>query len=123
MELEKIKEIIEKARAAAKTEEFSQLVDHFEAFVLLFNQKDEAQGNPEFLLRLDDSHRKFWGTFEKVSASFGLTPEAFKAYFKNPSNFSPQQWDQMQTIQREIAGEKIVASSPKKLKNNKKMRV
>lgn len=124
MELDKIKEIIENARAAAKNEEFRQLVDRFEAFILLYDQKEKAQEDPNFRMKLDDSCRQFWNAFEKVSASFGLTPDAFKAFFENPANFSPQQWSQMQTIKQQFTAEKIAPSSPKKLrKTHKKLRI
>lgn len=124
MELEKIKELINNARTAAKTEEFRQFIDRFETFVLLYNQKDKSSKNPEYMMKLHDSYRAFWNDFEKISARFGLTPDTFQAFFENPSNFSPEQWNHIQTVKQQITEGKTKPSFPKKLrKNNKKMRI
>lgn len=117
MEFEKIKELIQKARLAAKTDDFRELVDSFEGFVDLYNQKERATEDLDFRMKLDESHRKFWSHFEKVSAMFGLNPETMRDYFENSKNFSPAQWEQMQNTKR-IVEEQSAPSSPSKLRKN-----
>ena len=124
-----MKELIRNAREAAKAPEFLHLVDSFEKFSELFSQKErareDAQESARFLQQLDDAHKNFWLSFEKVSSHLGITPELMKAYFENPNNFSPELWQDANSIKQEIFEEKsAIAASPKKLKkNNRKMRI
>ena len=123
MEKEQIKELIQRARLSAQNEGVQELVNHFEVFFDLFSEKEKEEKNPDFMLKLDNSYRKFWDSFEKVAEQFGFTTDSLQAYFSNPSNFSPEQWRQMQAAQETVAAQKAPRSFPKRAHNPQKVRI
>lgn len=126
MDLEKIRELISKSKAFAANDSCRQLVDQFEEFVELYHQKERFQGDVQYLKKLDESHKKFWDSFEKVASSFGLTGTDVRAFIENANNFSPQQWQYLQALKQQIMGEPSATPthSVKKLKKTKnKLRV
>ena len=120
MKIEKIKDLIQQARGAAKTEEFHQLVDHFEEFVDLFNERENHLGDIEHVKRMIAAQTRFWASFGKMAENFGLTPELMKQYFETPENFSPAEWQTIETIQKEVlSDEEPAPKKGKKMKRSK----
>lgn len=86
MELDQLRQLIERAKASARDEECLQLVDYFEEFIELRHKgRQMPAGDEQFQRQLEASHHKFWTAFSKTAARFGVGTDAIKAYFENPN--------------------------------------
>ena len=128
MDLEKVRELIKKGSRFASTDKAClELAECFGEFTDLYNQREEHQGSPEFLQKMRDAYMKFMVLFKKVSGQFGLSVDELMEHFRNPANFSAEEWRQMQALKQRL-GAGVPAASPSKTvrkprNNNKKLRI
>lgn len=104
MDFEKIREVVQKAKEGAPNKESALLVEGFEEFLAMYEIQKGIQDPREKLIhaeKLDASRNKVWALLEQTAASFGLNMEQFQRYMDNASNFSPQQWQAMETFKEE----------------------
>lgn len=114
MELEKLRELIEKTKSF-KNPACLELADCFEVFVELLQQQQSGIKDPTFTERLNTCMKQFWGSFDRAAESLGVSPDELKSNMNNPEYFAPGQWNQIQALKRQISGEE-----PKFKKSNKK---
>ncbi|MBI5272962.1 MAG: hypothetical protein HY861_03155 [Chlamydiia bacterium] len=114
MDTEKVLEILKKAKETAPNGKMYALVESFEEFLSLYNQKDTMIfQEPGFFGKLQDSYKRLWETFEQTAMSYGLSVKLLKEYFSDSRNFTGQQWREMQALKQEIVGEeKVGAQAP-----------
>ncbi len=133
--MKNLRNIIETVRAAKETApsyETHELAEHFEEFLTLYQDKDSFDTNPDYRSKLTRSYKQVWNGLEKLALSFGLSIDQIRAYFENQSNFTPQQWANIQSVKQEVDSQMKEDETPtlspsKKLKKLKhkslKMRI
>ena len=86
-----VKEVIRKARQAAKTPHELVLPDCFEEYLELLEMRGQA--SPEERLeiepRLEQSRLALKEAAEKVALSYGVGPSQMVAFFSNPTHAGP----------------------------------
>ncbi len=115
MEKERIKDLIQKAKAAATDNVGMQLVESFEEFIDLYHDQENYAGDAEFARRLEESHNKFWASFNKAARSYGITREFLEEHLRR--NPVPQQ------LMQPIVAQETIPSEKKLRKNGKKVRI
>jgi hypothetical protein len=124
MNIEQIKEIILQAARASSRPELKRMAQSFEVFIDLYASRGQRHANTEaFFEKLNNSYRDMWQAFEEASTAFGLSGAMIQQYFMNPSNFTPEQWQTMESLKQEISSEvqepNNRGSAQKKLKKHK----
>jgi hypothetical protein len=125
MSFEKIKEIIKRTKEAAPNPETVQLAESFEEFILLYDARVEVKTPADWVIytkRLQEGRAQVLAQLEKTAASLGLTVEQMQSYLANPTNFSHEQWMEMQGVREaQQLGAKVEhpIASHKKLRNKK----
>ena len=107
MDTKNIKELINKARSSSHPEEVQVLLNDFEAFADLYNQKDQAADPEAFKEQVFSARDQFLASFNKIAESFGMTPETILNYYENPNNFSNEEWEKLQEIKEEMNTPKV----------------
>lgn len=118
MELEKLRELIEKTKSF-KNPACLELADHFEVFVELLQQQRSGILDPTFTERFNTCMKQFWGSFDRAAESLGFSPDELKSNMNNPEYFAPGQWNEIQALKRQISGDK----EPKLKKAKKRVRI
>ena len=126
MKIEHIIEIIKQAKKGAKHPDVIRLVDAFEEFLALYVQKDQ-EDTQEFRETLDSSYKNMWQAFDQAAALYGLTGGMIQQYVTTRDNFTADEWQSMETLQKEmgsISANRIPArSKAKKIRKKKGLRI
>ncbi len=122
MELEKLREQIEKTKGFQANPACRELAECFEEFVFLHQMQKEGIAEPEYFERFEKCLVKFWDSFDKAAASLGISADLIKSNLNNPAFFTPDQWKNVQALRSEITG---VEETPrrKKMKKSKNLRI
>ncbi|MGB7978567.1 MAG: hypothetical protein WCF19_05350 [Chlamydiales bacterium] len=124
MELERLREIIEKTKSFKTNPACMELAEHFEAMAQLYYEQKEGTVNGDYFERFGSRCQQFWASFDRVVESLGYSPEVLKSNLNNKDFFHPDQWRAMQAVKCEITGEKPVEAEPKRSKRrNKNVRI
>lgn len=128
MDLVKLKELINKSVALVGGMPSQQVARHFEEFVNLYAEKDNHQGDPVFTKKLSTAFHQFYISFHALAKQYGFTPATLKAHFENPANFTPAQWNHIQSIKEQVGVKDApVQTQPPKRRaknlKNKEMRI
>lgn len=122
MNLEQLKEILQHTRR--QSPEFSSLADAFDGFLELYLiRNQEHRDAKKFQENLRDSFKILWDTFERAAASKGLNANEINQHFANPSNFTPEQWQEIQTVKADLQHLEISKGSKKNKKQKKNVRI
>jgi len=122
MNLEQLKEILEHTRR--QSPELSSLADAFDGFLELYLiRNQEHRDQKKFQEHLRDSFRILWDTFDRVAASKGLNANEMSQHLANPSNFTPEQWQEIQTVKEDFQHLEIPKGSKRHNKQKKNVRI
>jgi hypothetical protein len=111
--MEKVRELIQKAKAFSSHREGKELAESFEEFFELYSIREDHHNDPEFAVRLEESHKKFWASFDKAASYFEIDQEFLKQHICNHPT--------TQTCHQEPT--KNTASHKKLKTNNKRVRI
>jgi hypothetical protein len=114
MNKEQTKELINLAKSLATTEELKSLINDLEGFVNLQSEESPSLNSEETKKKWLDAREKLWSSFEKITAQYGITPELIRQQLENPTLFSPEQTETLQTL-KQGTSEKAMKKSPEKL--------
>ncbi|HSX13898.1 MAG TPA: hypothetical protein VLE96_05715 [Chlamydiales bacterium] len=97
MNKENIKALINQLKGHAITSELETLLLHFESFIKLSEKNDGSEIQQD----LEQAREQCFTSIEKVLNSFGFTPEMMQQHFENPSNFSAEEWQNVEEMKEE----------------------
>lgn len=125
MELEKLRELIESTKAFQANPACKKLADTFEEFIELFELQKEGPIDQEFTDRMDACLNQFWVSFDEAAVSLGISPDVIKQNMDNPEFFTPDQWASVQSLRKEVVGERSEPreATRKSKKRNKNVRI
>lgn len=122
MDLDKVKELIKKGSRFASTDKAClELAERFGEFTDLYNRREEHLGDTEYLHKMRDAYVRFALLFKQISGNFGFSVDELVEHFRNPANFSQEEWEKMQDLKQRL-GVGVLAASPNKDKTVKKPR-
>ena len=74
MDIEKIRELIKRARSSAKNQESRELVGYFEDFIELRHMGGPLAANDaQYRQKIFDAHRRFWSAFLMTAKRNGVS--------------------------------------------------
>jgi hypothetical protein len=124
MNMEKMKELLKKAKETAVRAETRELAESFEEFLDLYTLRNDPESKgPEFSQKLLDCHHKLWEKFENTAKMLGMTPQALKDHVQNPTNFSLKEWRALEDVKQDLATKSEVATKTRKQKLNTKVKI
>lgn len=132
MNIEQLKSIISQARQKAAGPEVVRMIDALEAFIDLYFQRDQPHANSRaFVEKLHTSYRDMWDAFNSAAEGFGLTGEMVHQRLMNPSDFTPEQWQMLESLKQDIGSigkpstsQDVSKKAPvRKLRKHKKVRI
>ena len=123
MNTENIKELLNQAKQAATTDEAKALVNDLEGLIDLLHQKDTVSETEEFYQNVKNAQNRFLISLGKAASSLGLGTSMNEDLFKKPEDYSPEQLEKIQEMQRKLEEPVSTGSSMQKLKNHHKVRI
>lgn len=104
MNLQELKEILQQTKRSSASPDLRRMVDSFEEFLSLYMERHQVHTDQQgFLNQLNESYRTMWECFETVATAHGLSGQVLQQYFANPSNFTPEQWQGLETLKQDVA--------------------
>lgn len=100
MNTEQTKELINRAKELANTEELKSLITDLEGFINIQLDNNTNEMSEEVKKRWVESREKLWASFEKITALYGISPEMIRAHLENPSHFSPEHQETLELLKQ-----------------------
>ncbi len=91
MREENLKEMIQKAKDEAVTDEARQFVTDFESFIELRETASSALKPEGYEKKLSEAHGKFMQSFAKAATRHGIAPEALKKQIEGRAELAQNQ--------------------------------
>ncbi len=123
------KKIIEDAKRQAPNLMVHELIEEFEEFASTLNQLQSDKENDEeklqsFMKKMSASHERLSSYFMRVAASFGMTVDHFSEFLRNPSNFDPKDWEEIEATKKQLSEQlKLPKADTKNKKMNKNLKI
>lgn len=117
-----VKEVIKKAKQAAKTTDELLLPTRFEAYLELLEQKKQGSQEERALLevKIQESLLSLKEVADRISTTYGIDPDSMIEFFMNPMNVDPNFTASIEGIQ---FGSSEIKRSKLPKRNNKKLKV
>jgi hypothetical protein len=115
MNTEDLKRILQKAKEGSTSLDLNRMIDAFEEFAELYEQRNLVCDNPkEYLQKLNESYQVMWDSFDKAATSYGLNRQIIRQFFADPTSFTTEDWRGTEIIKQNVSN-----AAPKNTKFNK----
>lgn len=111
MNTEQTKELINRAKSLANTEELRSLIADLEVFINIQPDANKGLEDEEVKKKWLESREKLWASFEKITALYGISPEMIREHLENPGRFSPEHQETLNLL-KQGNSEKPIKKSP-----------
>ncbi len=108
-----MKELLNRAKEGANTEELKLLVSNLESFMMVHEQKEQGQDVEKQWL---EAREKLWTTFEKTTAAYGLSPEEIRDTLGNGDLLSSENKETLELLNTGANEQPVKRSLKKALK-------
>lgn len=108
MELDKVKEFLQRTKKWGLKGKTKELAENFETFFDLFELREQAPQSPDYRQRLDESYQKFKASYTQAAAELG---------------FLPAPLEKKDTPRADELEDTAISAEQKLRKNNKKVRI